>query len=240
MSDKSYYDGTATSLDEVPDEAKDKLAPLIVERFGDGTGSLFDEMREALPNTWQALVDGYSAPMIGWVRVPPAPHIPHFEPDVLVDLLLRGEERMLRVQMNHSREHTQERLDHYYDMLPPGIRQYYFLADAFQFFDGISSPSWVWHGLPLAAGCRQSSREYVGGKRRTIITVPRAAIRGRMFVWMTSEDGQLLLVDEAKGDMSQWDWRSRKKPLPIDDPVGYWDAHCAKVLESGDPTGPLF
>lgn len=240
MSEISYFDGTAGSLDDVPDEAREKLAPMIVERFADGTGGLFDEMREGLPRTWQALTNEYPAPMIGWKHVAPAPHIPHFKPGVLVDLLLGGEQRMLLVHMNHSRQHTQERLDHYYDMLPPGIRQYYFLADAFQFFDGATSPTSAWHGLPLAAGFRPSSREYVGGKRRKIITVPRAAIRGRMFVWMTSESGQLLLVDEAKADMYRWDWRSKKKPDPIDDPVAYWDGHCARVLETGDATGPLF
>ncbi len=98
MPDEGKYDGMATSLHDVPAEPIQKLAPIIVERFANGTGSLFNEMREALPKTWSALANGYPVPVIALKRVPPVPGVPHATEDLPVELLLRGEQRIHRVE----------------------------------------------------------------------------------------------------------------------------------------------
>lgn len=240
MIDYQCFDGIATAVADVPDHLLPRLAPIIVDRFEGGTTELFREMDCKLPKTYSVLVDKYARPAIGWKRVGPWPGSNFKEADWLVDLILISELRTLRVAVNHSQEHTQATVDKYRSMFPPAIRAYFFLADGFEFLDPKTGPVRSSHGLPLLYYYRPTLREFLRRRKRNILSVPRSARKKGMFVWMTSKDGQILVVDEVDSELYRWEWRSTGKPIPLDEPEVYWDSHCARVFDTGDVDAPIF
>ena len=219
------YDEFFRSTKDLPQYASDRLSRFFLDRFTGRREDLFVELSLDLPKIYAALASNFANPAIG---------IRYVGGKRKFDLVFEGANSCVVADLQARDFYDLYDFDEEYKMLPEKIRSYYRVTEGFQIVTDPAAPAYVWKNLPLSLIRRVSVSEMATLPECSQESIRRLPTDMNLVVWMYSDDGDVILVDENTSVVFHSRSAQIEDLFELREPELTWDQYCSHMLSGGN------